>query len=255
VANPEAAVSNPVSLLVGGRTSKVLPSAVISAATGMAGPVAPGQMLLVTGQGMGPAELARPEVNNGILGTRANGVRVLFNGVAAPLQFAADRQICVMAPYAISASGSVEMTVEYNGDRSTPMVLQVVPTQPGILTADSYAYGYGNVANESGSENTASSPAKRGSIVGFVMTGAGLLANGADGRIGLGATVAAPLAPVTVTVDGRDAEMVTVTEVPGQASGLVLVQVRVPQSARSGEVQLAVKAGEVVSPAVRMFVE
>jgi uncharacterized protein (TIGR03437 family) len=62
--------------------------------TGVAGPVAPGQMLVITGQGMGPSELARAEANDNVLGTRAGGVRVLFGGVAAPLQFASDRLIC-----------------------------------------------------------------------------------------------------------------------------------------------------------------
>ncbi len=254
-ANPEAELSNPVSLLVGGRTARVLARAVISAATGVAGPIAPGQMVLITGQGMGPAEFVRPEVNNSVLGNRAGGVRVLFDGVPAPMQFASDRQICVMAPYAIAASTTVEMTVEYNGERSSPMVLQVTATQPGILMPDSYVYGYGSIVNETGVENTASVPAKRNAIVSFAISGAGVLASGADGRLGLGATPAAPIAPISVTVDGRDAELVVVSESPGQASGLVLVRVRVPQTARSGDVALAVKSGDAVSPSVRMFVE
>jgi uncharacterized protein (TIGR03437 family) len=255
VANPLAEISNPVSLIVGGRTGRVLVSSVSAAANGIAGPIAPGQMLLITGQGLGPAELVRAEVNNSILGNRAGGVRVLFDGVAAPLQFALDRQICVMAPYAIASAASVEVTVEYNGERSAPVALLVVPTQPGIFTADSFVWGYGLVTNDSGAENSSAAPARRGSIIGFVMTGAGLLNNGADGRLGLAGALANPLAPLSVTVDGRDAEIVMASEAPGDASGLVLMRVRVPPMSRTGELPLAVKSGDAVSPAVRLFVD
>jgi uncharacterized protein (TIGR03437 family) len=244
-----------VSLLVGGRTAKVLVSSVSAAANGAIGPIAPGQMLLITGQNLGPAELIRAEVNNSVLGNRAGGVRVLFDGVPAPLQFASDRQVCVMAPYAISAAATVEMTVEYNGDRSAPVALLVVPTQPGIITADSFAWPYGAVTNDSGAENSAAAPARPGSIIGFLMTGAGLLINGADGRLGLAGALANPLAPLSVTVDGKEADIVMASEAPGDASGLILMRVRVPVAARPGELQLAVKSGETTSPGVRLFVE
>ena len=76
-----------------------------------------------------------------------------------------------------------------------------------------------------------------------------------DGRISSGVPSASPTALVSVTIDGRDAELISVFEAPNQVSGIVQVKVRVPQNARSGDVALAIKAGDVTSPAVRMFVE
>ena len=254
--HPDAEPSNPVSLLVGGRTARVLPATVVSAASGGNGPIAPGQMLLVQGQGMGPAELMRPDINNGVIGSRAAGVRVLVDGIAAPLLFVSDRQICVVAPYSIAQSSTVELTVEYNGERSMPLVLQTAATQPGILTPDSYVYGYGTIVNEGGADNAPANAARRGSVLTFYATGTGLLAIPVtDGRISSGTPAGGPIAPVSVLIDGRDAEVLGVVEAPSQVSGIVQVKVRVPQGVRSGDVALAIRAGDVMSPAVRMFVE
>ncbi len=265
VANPDADPSNPVSLLIGGRAIQVAPNAVLHAATGAPAPVSPGQMVLITGAGLGPGELTRYDSYaasalagsgpSNSLPTKLSETRVLFDGVAAPLVFVWDRQICVMVPYGVAGAATVDVTVEYRANRSNPITVPIAPTQPGIFTVDSWVYGYGTIWNEGGAENSASAPARRGSAISFVMTGAGLSGSPQpDGRINV-PPFNTPAAPVTVYIDGQEAELVQASDAPGQVSGLVLVRARVPQGAKSGEVTLSVKAGDLTSPPVKLIVE
>lgn len=261
VVNPDADPSNPVSLLIGGRAIQVAPNAVLHAATGAPAAVSPGQMVLITGGGLGPGELTRFDSYAGsgqvfVLPTKLSETRVLFDGVAAPLVFVWDRQICAMVPYGVASASTVDVTVEYRASRSNPITVSIAPTQPGIFTVDSWVYGYGTIWNEGGAENSASAPARKGSTISFVMTGAGLSGStpAADGRINV-PPFNSPAAPVTVYVDGQEAELMQAADAPGQMAGLVLVRARVPQGARSGEVTLAVKAGDLTSPPVKLIVE
>lgn len=254
VLNPDAEPSNPVSLLIGGRAIQVAPSTVVHAATGAPGAVAPGQMLLITGAGLGPGELTRADASSGSLPTRLMDVRVLFDGLAAPLVFVWDRQICAIVPYSVAVSPTVDLVVESRGNRSMSITLPVTPTQPGIFTADSWVYGYGTVQNESGADNGSGNPAHKGSVVTFVITGAGLPATPQlDGHINV-PPLGGPASQVTVSIDGQDAEVVQVVDAPGSVSGLVQVRARVPQGARTGDVPLTVKAGDAVSPPVKVNV-
>jgi uncharacterized protein (TIGR03437 family) len=261
VLNPEAMPSNPVSLLVGGRALQVAPISVVHAATGGTGGIAPGQMILISGAGLGPGELTRADVSSGLLPTKLEGVRVLIDGIAAPLVFVWDRQICAMAPYSIAGAAHMELVVESQANRSNSILLPVVTTQPGIFTVDSWVYGYGTIWNEGGGENAAAAPARKGTVVSFVMTGAGIPSSVVaplqplpDGRINV-PPFDSPVHPITVYVDGQETELISVADAPGQMSGLMLVRARVPQNVRSGEVGLAVKAGDVLSPAVKLMVE
>jgi uncharacterized protein (TIGR03437 family) len=266
VSNPDADLSNPVSLLIGGRAIQVAPNAVLHAATGASAPVSPGQMVLITGAGLGPGELTRfdsysasgpagSSLPANSLPTSLSDTRVLFDGVAAPLVFVWDRQICAMVPYGVAGAATVDVTVEYRAGRSNPITVPIAPTQPGIFTVDSWVYGYGTIWNEGGAENSASAPARKGSTISFVMTGAGLPGSPQpDGRINV-PPFNTPVAPVTVYIDGQEAELVQASDAPGQVSGLVLVRARVPQPAKSGEVTLSVKAGDLTSPPVKLIVE
>jgi uncharacterized protein (TIGR03437 family) len=255
VLNPEAEPSNPISLLVGGRANAVAPNAVLSAANGASGAIAPGQMIVIMGSGLGPGELTKADTSAGFLPTKLSGVRVLFDGLAAPLIFVWDQQICVMVPYSVAPGTNVEIVVESQNSRSAAIPTPVATVQPGIFTVDSWVYGYGTIWNESGSENGTGNSARKGSVVTFVMTGAGApVAPVQDGRINV-PPFGMPSNPVAVIIDGQEAEVLLVVDAPGQVSGLMQVRTRVPQGVKSGEVPLSVKVGDVVSQPVKVIVE
>jgi uncharacterized protein (TIGR03437 family) len=255
VLNPDAEPSNPVSLLVGGRAISVAPNAVLSAATGAHSGLAPGQMIVIMGTGLGPGELTKADASVGFLPNKLAGVRVLFNGLAAPLVFVWDRQICAMVPYSVTPGTYVEVVVESQNNRSVGIPVSITTVAPGIFTADSWVYGYGTIWNENGSENATGNSAKKGSVVTFIMTGAGLpVAPVQDGRINV-PPFGMPANPVSVIIDGQEAEVLLVVDAPGQVSGLMQVRTRVPQGTKSGEVPLSVKVGDVVSQPVKVIVE
>ncbi|BDC50734.1 hypothetical protein F183_A30500 [Bryobacterales bacterium F-183] len=255
VLNPEAESSNAISLMVGGVSNIVAPTSIVSAANGIATGIAPGQMLVINGRGLGPGELTKPDLSSGVVPNRLAGVRVLFNGIAAPLLFVWDRQICVMAPFALAGYPSADIVVESQNNRSQILNTRIVPVQPGILTPDSWVYGYGALWNESGAEITKATPARKGTVVTFFVTGAGLLqAPKQDGWLNAPPYVE-PLAGVGVEIDGQPTEVVRVEDAPGQVAGLVQVRARIPATVASGEVSLAVRVGDVLSSPVKLNVE
>ena len=65
---------------------KKLIADVLNSASGMGGAVAPGELVVVYGSGLGPPELAGAVLNSaGKLSKNIAGTSVLFNGIAAPL--------------------------------------------------------------------------------------------------------------------------------------------------------------------------
>src|ERR1019366_9511679 len=87
-------------------------------ASNLAGPVAPGELVVLYGNGLG-------------------GVRtVLFNGVAGPVLYATPGQGGAVAPYAV-AGGSQQVVVQSAGAASAPVAVAVAATAPGVFTANS----------------------------------------------------------------------------------------------------------------------
>ena len=90
-------------LLVIPPASLPVPKPVVAAVTNAASyatAVAPGQMVNVWGSGMGPTALARLALDsNGLVSNTVAGVRVLFDGVPAPIVYVSATQIAVVTPY------------------------------------------------------------------------------------------------------------------------------------------------------------
>ena len=80
-------------------------SAVTNGASNLNGPVAPGEVVVIYGSGLGPAQLAQyvPGVN-GRVPTTAGGVSVYVNGVAAPVLYASANQVAALIPFGIGGS-------------------------------------------------------------------------------------------------------------------------------------------------------
>ena len=210
------------------------------------GEVAPGQIVSLFGTGLGPDIPSILAVENGIVRNELAGVRALFNGVPSPLLFAWFNQINAIVPYSIEGAETVSIEVEYDGRMSNPLELPVAAAHPGLFTRDATGNGIGALFNEDGTKNTADNPAAAGSIVQLFGTGEGQTSPaGVDGLVAPEdlASLARPNQDVTVQIGGVDAEVMYAGAAPGLVSGVLQLNVRIPEGTPAGEAALQVTVG------------
>jgi uncharacterized protein (TIGR03437 family) len=110
------------------------------------------------------------------------------------------------------------------------------------------APGLFNVAlNQDLTRNSASNPAAQGSIVVLYGTGAGQTnPAGVDGEV-TGKILPKPVLPVSVTIDGKPAKVLYAGAAGGTVSGVIQVNVRLPDDIQSGPVPVALRVGSGLS--------
>src|SRR5262249_53128645 len=78
-------------------------SVIVSGASNLMGPIAPGEIVTIYGSGLGPATPVQFQVTAGTqVPTQLGGVGVLFGGLAAPILYASATQITAVVPYAVT---------------------------------------------------------------------------------------------------------------------------------------------------------
>ncbi len=114
----------------------IAPAGVVNAASFHGGAIAPGEIVTIFGTGFGPAALAVAQYSSeGQLARSTGETRVLFDGVAAPMIYAATGQVSALAPYGIA--GSTQVQVEYQGTATAPLSVPVTAAAPGIFMCPS----------------------------------------------------------------------------------------------------------------------
>jgi uncharacterized protein (TIGR03437 family) len=210
--------------------------AAVTSAASYAPAVAPGQMVIVWGSNMGPTALAGLALDsNGLVSNSVAGVQVLFDGIPAPIVYVSATQIAVVTPYFGTTSATTHVQVEYQGVRSDPFPVAVQATAPGLFTANATGTGQGAILNQDGvTLNSANAPASPGSIVSLWGTGEGVTdPPGVDGRLAIG-VLPAPLAAVSVTIQGLPATVTYHGAAPGLMPGVFQIDAQVPQKVQPG---------------------
>ncbi|MFO1302985.1 MAG: right-handed parallel beta-helix repeat-containing protein [Burkholderiales bacterium] len=201
---------------------------VLHAATLGPGSVAPGQTIVIRGQGLGPQTAVAAQVTKyGRVARSVASVRVLFDDVAAPLLSVSANEITAVVPYFTYWKDTARLQVEYQGVRSNPTTVQVAASNPGI-----YAQ---SLLNEDGIPNSMLHPARPGALVTFLATGEGQTdPAGIDGQVTSAGSAPRPRAAVSVLVDGKKAEIVAVGQAPALPAGKLEVTVRLPSDLATG---------------------
>lgn len=191
--------------------------------------IAPGELVTLYGNEIGPPSPISAAVMNGALSTPAGGVRVLFDGRAAPIVFASANQINAVVPGVVGSTSSTTLVqLERNGVTQARFTVSAGDVQPALFTADGSGTGQVAALNQDGSYNGPGRPAGHGSVVVLYATGAGLLASSLpDGAI-TGATPIPIKAPVYVRVGKLPAEVLYAGSAPGLVNGVIQVNVRLP---------------------------
>lgn len=227
---------------------------VLHSATLEATSIAPGMLVTLQGSGIGPATPMSGTMGaNGSLSTELGTVQVRFDGRPAPILYAQSNLVNVQVPYAIAGQSTTKIEV-FRGTESRGVASAMVKAfVPGIFTAGSGA-GPANALNEDFSVNQSATPAAKGSLVTFYATGEGSPETaGAEGRLNE-PPYPVPAAPVSVTIDGRAAEIAALA-VAATSPGVLQITVRVPAPTNSGPVPLAITVGGVASQSgVTIFV-
>src|ERR1019366_2353802 len=183
-ANLNAIVEQPAASVGGGQIATVFPAnsitLLIVPPSTLAGPIpkiydvtsaasyphvyAPGQMVGVWGNGLGPPQKASLQLDsNGLVSTSVSGVRILFDGIPAPIVYATATHCSAVIPYFGATNPTSHVQVEYQGVRSDPFQITVSATAPGLFAADSSGQGQASATNSDGvTANSAASPAHPG---------------------------------------------------------------------------------------------
>ena len=228
------------------------PSGVSNTASYAPGQIAPGMITLFQGKGLGPANLQTFELNSGGFIEKALGsAKVLFDGVSAPIIYASDAALAAIVPYGVAGKSVSNVVVQYNGISSTPMSVPVTTSQPGIFTADASGKGAAAALNQDGTLNTATNPAKAGSVIVLYLTGDGVeTPQPVDGKIVTTAPFpAAAAGSVTVSIGGKPAQMAYAGAAPYAVAGLMQVNAYIPADAPSGPATVMVTCNSIVSQA------
>jgi uncharacterized protein (TIGR03437 family) len=224
----------------------ILIGSVRDAASQSVGSISPGKILTIYGVGMGPEQLAYNQAQNGVFQSNLAGTTVFFDGVPAPLLSASATQIATVVPYAISGT-TTSVTVQYNGQTSSPYLLQVAIASPGIFASNGTGAGQAAAVNADGSLNDATHPVKIGDFLSLYVTGEGQTTpSGIDGKVATAAPpLSKPLLPVTVKVGGMSANVIYSGAAPAEIAGLMQVVVQIPASIQpGGYVPVELRVGE-----------
>jgi uncharacterized protein (TIGR03437 family) len=230
--------ANSITMLVIPPATLPVPKPVVQAVTNAASygaAIAPGQMVDIWGTGLGPATLAGLTLDaNGMVSTSLGNVRILFDGIPAPLVYVSATQCSAVVPYFGASNPTTHVQVEYQGALSDPLAVPVTATAPGMFTANASGTGQGSILNQDQSVNSVSNPAAVGSIVVLWATGEGLTdPPGVDGRPAVD-VYPAPLAAVTVNIGGLPATVKYAGAAPGFPPGVLQINAQMSPNVQAG---------------------
>jgi uncharacterized protein (TIGR03437 family) len=233
---------------------------VVNAASGRAGPLAPGSYITIFGRGLADIFLA---YNTSFLPVSLAGVSVSFDvpsrrlSLPGRLHFVSDRQINVQVPWELAGLPSVEMKVSIGDSSSALYTVPLAGVSPAPFQYREAASGRDLVVAQDAAYQLIGSAnaARRGGAMILYANGLGPLDNmPASGEVTALAPLASTRNAVTVTVGGRNANVLFSGLTPGTV-GLYQINLEVPADAPTGLQPVVVTVAGVSSPAVQVPVQ
>jgi uncharacterized protein (TIGR03437 family) len=239
----------PVLLRVNPPPPTISAAGVVNAASSKVGPVAPGELVVIYGTNLGPAQLAGFSLTGeNRFSNDVSGTRVLFDGIPAPIVYTSSGQVSAIVPYGVANRPTTQLQLEYRGAGSNSVTLQVGAASPALFTANSSGTGPGAILNQDYSVNTPANGADKGATVLLYATGEGVTDPGStDGQI-IGGVLARPKLAVSVTIGGQPAVVDYAGSAPGLVAGVFQLNVRIPTNIASGNQPVVVTVGNNASP-------
>jgi uncharacterized protein (TIGR03437 family) len=199
--------ANAVRVLLPSAPGPVL-SSVVNGASNLSGPIAPGEVVVLYGTGLGPTQLTQ---------WASPGTTVLFNGTVGTLIYASAQQVSAIAPNILTGP-NVQISVQYGSLATAPVTLPLSAVSPGLFTYDSSGTSQAAATNGNGSLNSSGNPA--------------------SGTITLYATGITLASPLAVTVEGQPATVVSENLV----SGVVQITIQLPSGIQGPAVPVVIQS-------------
>ena len=202
------------------------PSQIASAAGGPAEPVAPGQIISIFGQLIGPQNSVGAQLDaSGNIARLLGDTQVFFDGIPAPMFLAGYFQVNVQVPYEVAGEAAAKVQLVFRGVPSNLIQLPLVDAAPGLLvplaSTDAAAF------NQDGTLNSASNAAARGSILTVFATGCGQTSPASATGVPAQLPPPLPALPLTLTVANLQAEILFAGAAPGLV-GATQINLRIP---------------------------
>ena len=217
-----------------------------SAASYASDTLSPGEIITIFGTEIGPTTPAFGSLDSsGKMSTTAGGVQVFVSGYPAPITYASGTQINAVVPYEIKTLRSASIWVKFLNQTSNSITVPVTASTPGIFTANASGTGPGLILNHPDySLNSAAKPIQKGGYIMVYITGEGeTVPAGVTGKITTADSMPGPLLPVAVRVGGIPATATFAGEAPFFVSGIMQINVKIPENAPSGDVPLVISIG------------
>jgi len=202
------------------------PQQVASAAGGPVGPVAPGEIIALYGQSVGPPDPVGPRLDSGVVSSSLGDVQVFFDGAPAPLLLAGGFQVNVQVPYEAAGHQTTTVQLIYRGIPSNKIELSLIDAAPGLFT-NFVGGSEAQVLNEDGTVNHADNPAPLGSVVSLFATGTGATIPSSATGVPAVAPLPSPALKVGVSFGSRPAGVLFAGSAPGLV-GVTQINARIP---------------------------
>ncbi|HEV8145058.1 MAG TPA: hypothetical protein VGP79_01680, partial [Bryobacteraceae bacterium] len=190
------------------------------------GPVSAGEIVALPVEGL-PADFDFDSYINSRspLASDMAGLRVTFDGQAAPLLSLHSGVLTAIAPQSLRGRSSTTIQVSYQGALSNTLIAEVRKSDLGLYSADGSGLGRAYVQNQDGTVNSPANPALAGSVITFFFTGAG--ENAAPVPDGSITPEHADLIDIS-TLSAGNLKILDVSPVPGFVAGLYMVHAQLP---------------------------
>ena len=222
---------------------------VVNAASGAPGSISPGEVVLIGGFTIGPSPRANATIPAaGTLGSTVGGVSVTFNGTPAPILYASASTVATIVPYELGGAPSASVVLKFanafNNVAPAAFTAQVAFTAPGLFTLDASGAGQAVAINQDGTVNGSANAAAKGSAVLLYGTGEGSTApSGQNGSITAGRILPGPIFPVSLTIGGLPARVISAASAPGTVAGILQVEAIIPNGVSTGAVPVVMTVG------------
>jgi len=225
------------------------PAAILGIQNGasqLPGPIAPGEVVVLTGLTIGPSPTASAALpTSGAVSASLAGVSVTFNGWPAPILYTSASQTSVLVPYELGGFFSADLVVTYRGQTAT-LTVPVALSAPGIFTLNFTGSGQAVAINADGTVNGTTNPASAGTVITLYATGQGpTYPPGEDGVVN-DRIIRTPQLPVSLTIGGQTARVLYAGTAFGSVQGVMQVEALIP-SGLTGAVPLVLTVGSVSS--------